>query len=523
MSKVNLHIIAAGRGTRIKSRIKLLPKALITINNEVVIDTIINGIGIDNIESLTIVINPYFQGDLIRKYINHFYKDKIKEIHYAVQPEPNGTADAVLRSLKRSNKRDNLFISWSDIVVGGEIKRHPKKCNVVYISDDIKCRYHFNEFAKVEFTKSDKGNVVGMFFFELIGDGFLTGLEKFAKDKKDFVDYLRDECMFGHQEEYIGNIIDVGDTKTLDNQIAKSSAYSEVIMKKNIVIKRYKRRIDQPFFDKEQFWYINAQHLVHKTPEILDIDPHKQEITMRRIKEKPLNKKAFVKILNSLVEDFHSIKVITTVKDYLSKLIDKEYYTKVLERCEILRDTIPYLDHSKMVINNKLCWSPMSILSQSKDIILPFLKDEGNIRYLVHGDSTLQNVLYDGEEVYFLDPRGFSWHEIYGDRYYDWAKIAYSLDGYEDLNYGNYDIKVKKNNFFYKIYNKTYPEHWDKVFKIFCKRNKLNEFKIKTVLALIWLRASGYLYKKNIETGLVAYLRGTELLNEVVRIVQPSV
>jgi len=294
-------------------------------------------------------------------------------------------------------------------------------------------------------------------------------------------------------------------------------------MKKNIVIKRYKKKIGKDFFDKEQYWYTNAKGLVHRTPMIYDIDPYKQEITMRRIKGKPLNKKAFIKVLNYLNDDFHSIKKISSVKDYFPKLIEKEYYSKVIERCEILRDTVPYLDHGQIIINNKLCWNPIFILSQAKDIMLSLLGDESNVGYLIHGDPTLQNIVYDGEEIYFIDPRGFSWHEIYGDRHYDWGKIAYSLDGYEDLNYGNYEIRVKKGNFFYKVNNITYPKHWTKVFRLFLKRKKINEFKVKTILALIWLRASGYLYNKNIEMGIIAFLKGTEILNEVIRVVQPSV
>ena len=67
---------------------------------------------------------------------------------------------------------------------------------------------------------------------------------------------------------------------------------------------------------------------------------------------------------------------------------------------------------------------------------------------MIHGDIHLGNILVDGNQVYFIDPRGYFGNtELYGLFEYDYAKLLFGLSGYSlfDNLYIN-ELTIKGNN-----------------------------------------------------------------------------
>jgi tRNA A-37 threonylcarbamoyl transferase component Bud32 len=68
------------------------------------------------------------------------------------------------------------------------------------------------------------------------------------------------------------------------------------------------------------------------------------------------------------------------------------------------------------------------------DIIKQLKMHEPFRSHVIHGDPVLTNILYDGK-IHFIDPRG-EWDgvdTIYGNIYYDYAKLLQSLEGYDAI------------------------------------------------------------------------------------------
>ena len=101
MSNVEIVILAAGRGSRMKSK---KPKLLNLINGKPIIEhTIINAKKIKN-SNINIIIN---------KNLNHLIK-KFKGINFIKQKKALGTGDAIKTFLKHTKSLSNILIMMGD-------------------------------------------------------------------------------------------------------------------------------------------------------------------------------------------------------------------------------------------------------------------------------------------------------------------------------------------------------------------------------------------------------------------------
>jgi len=84
---------------------------------------------------------------------------------------------------------------------------------------------------------------------------------------------------------------------------------------------------------------------------------------------------------------------------------------------------------------------------------------------LMHGDYCFSNLLYDfqGNQIKMIDPRG----ELYGDHYYEVAKLFHSI--LFDYDFVDSELYVKKNGT-YKLYNNGKY----KIKELF--KNKINKY-----------------------------------------------
>ena len=100
-NKVLALILAAGRGTRMKSEI---PKPLNLVYNKPIISWIINSFKKENID-IGLIINP--------KDEDHF-KDYKNQVNFIYQKYPRGTGHAVIQAKKIINKYNSTFVFVGD-------------------------------------------------------------------------------------------------------------------------------------------------------------------------------------------------------------------------------------------------------------------------------------------------------------------------------------------------------------------------------------------------------------------------
>ncbi len=124
-------IMAGGEGKRLDPFTKILPKALVPVENKPMLDYILEQFKNVGIKKFFISIN--FKGSLIKIYVKDSYKNL--DISFVEEKKPLGTAGA-LRYLERKIDRD-FIVSNCDILVNTDynsvIKYHTENKNLLTI------------------------------------------------------------------------------------------------------------------------------------------------------------------------------------------------------------------------------------------------------------------------------------------------------------------------------------------------------------------------------------------------------
>ncbi len=108
LKKIEVVVMAGGKGERLKPYTSVLPKPLIPINNKPMLEHIISNFKFFNIQNFHLVLNH--QAKLIKSYFNNY--DQNIKINYTVEPKPLGTVGGI-RFVKKI-KSNNFLLSNCD-------------------------------------------------------------------------------------------------------------------------------------------------------------------------------------------------------------------------------------------------------------------------------------------------------------------------------------------------------------------------------------------------------------------------
>lgn len=113
-----------------------------------------------------------------------------------------------------------------------------------------------------------------------------------------------------------------------------------------------------------------------------------------------------------------------------SKIIDKEYYNKILKEETIIK-VRKRLDEIKNFIQIE-----EELLNKIEKKINNYILNNNNFEIsLIHGDPQQNNIIKSNNIIYFIDPKGiFGSSNLYGIKEYDIAKIYFSYSGYDILD-----------------------------------------------------------------------------------------
>ena len=122
MIKAEVIILAGGLATRLRSLTKKNPKSLIKINNKPFIERQLDFLEKQGIKKVVISIGHH--GNKIKKYLNKYYKKKIKILYIKDTPILLGTGGAIINSLKFL--KDFFYVVYGDSYLRIDLKRMKK-------------------------------------------------------------------------------------------------------------------------------------------------------------------------------------------------------------------------------------------------------------------------------------------------------------------------------------------------------------------------------------------------------------
>lgn len=179
----------------------------------------------------------------------------------------------------------------------------------------------------------------------------------------------------------------------------------------------------------------------------------------------PLYKNYFgtEKVYNYL-KVLHSHESREVAKDYFIKQLHHEIEIKIVDRYEKIRDVLGKYSHITHVNGEKVL-DFTKLLNHINTRIMEIVNAWEKFSFVpIHGDCQFNNILTNGDEIVFIDPRGYyGTSKIFGMKEYDYAKVLFAISGYDEfdnrhidtLDVNGSDITIKLNTLECDIFNKS--------------------------------------------------------------------
>ena len=503
MRKLNIVIVAGGENTRFKE-MSIFPKILLpTLNYSSILAY---DCELFKDHNIYLIINDRYY-DMVRQYI-----DKTKlNVNLICSKNHNGSANTIKEIYDELPKEDVLFI-WSDLILskdGVHNMINDINNNLFYWSNIIfvyNGQYRFKVEDNIVKNVKNNGNVPGIYFalklFNMKPISF--------PDNFDYVEIFQkylDGC-FDHIE-YKGNILEFRDLETYidyyknDYSLKTNTRFfnkMDIDKENNILTKVCINENYNHLIDREIKWYEKCINKNYKNiPNIYktNIDNHKIQMEYLNGYEniyefiKSCNANEFDIFMNTYINainDLHNIENISV--DYYDAYEDYkiEYYDKVIKRCNSISSILYDYDENEL----------KKILSEAFDAIIDLSGDICNYCF-IHGDLNGSNVMYNRNtnKIKFIDPRGyFGKSQLIGPKYYDFAKVAYCLSGYDEFNNGRF----------------KFTSNWYDKPKVLRKYKFNNNDKLYCIIVgIIWVALAEYI-SQDVFKANIAYRHGLNIL-----------
>lgn len=505
-------LVACGKGTRLIPLTSNIPKILVNINNDNIINKILN-FWSQYCNNFIVIIESRFN-TIVEFYLKQ--KDNIKyEIRNVEINNNEENSYTINESLFDCNGK-NLILTWCDLFPTEHIDFSTILNNCIFTNSF--CNYNSRYYAEenktiIKVKDNSKGNVVGIYYIKNF---------KRLIYKNPYQDLC--DCFIDNYKEFqtyeINNIVDIGDiekfNKLITSNIFSTRYFNEIkqissnkLIKKSITacgdkiikseIKFYK------FLEENKIEYPNIKiYNIGETS--FEMDYIKNPTVYESLKESknPEIIKNLLIFLNNLY-----LKNIKNV-DYDKILNDLQLDTvnKITDRKNLINSVINeynFITH----VNGVKIDSYENIMEKLNLRINKFTSKNKNLLYnICHGDLNLSNIFIgDDNNFVFIDPRGrFGDTDAYGLKYYELSKIYFSLFGFDAFNSDPYYyFNITGNNINSNISNLI-----DKIY-IFKDIFTLDEYEfIITIAVSIWLGLS-YYFKNNISKLIGSYFHSLYL------------
>lgn len=416
-------IPAAGKGTRFKELGKQYSKTILPYKEKPILIHQIEWLENNGCNDIRVVVNH--QEESIKNTLYMYNKTGIKIVR---QEEQNGLSGAVFCALEK-NYNDNVLVLLGDLVAKTNISNDLKDHNFISVQrvpdysrwcmvdadvspvkfyDKVSERpptnlavsgiYHFTSSALLrnllkEQLKNDSNKINNEFQLS-------TVLQEIANDD-DFLIIETELIDFGTLEEYLEN-----------RSVKISRSFNDITINGNIVNKS--SELEREKIIKEYNWFNNlpTDIKIH-TPRIFEREfflprtwYNMEKVLCPSLREVYLfmdsSKETWDNIFNSMFDLLKKMEFHGQQNSFMKTVVDK---------------TIARVNDIDIPVENKLI---KEFIAYMENTINNFSRPA-----LMHGDFCFSNLLYDfqSSKVIMIDPRG----ELFGDHYYEVAKIAHSV------------------------------------------------------------------------------------------------
>ena len=211
-------ILTGGKGTRLKSKIKDIPKTMADINGIPFLEYTLNWLNRERIENVILAVG--YKKEYIKNYFGEGYKG-IKII-YSEEDEPLGTGGAIKKALERSSN-NNIIVMNGDVLARVNLlemyKKHIKTNATMSIA--IKEMKDINRFGTVkirndnriiEFNEkkfSSRGYInAGVYIMKKDIFNNKINQKSFSLEDEYLAKYVAVDKIYAYK--YDGNFIDIG-------------------------------------------------------------------------------------------------------------------------------------------------------------------------------------------------------------------------------------------------------------------------------------------------------------------------
>ena len=497
---MHTHIIvqAGGRGSRLRHHTWNKPKCLVSVRGKPLLYHLFDRFP-----------NAHFHiiGDYAYDQLEKYLQTNTPIVKYTLtKASTKGTASGIADALKAVPNDSELFITWSDLIIG-EIPTIPNtEVPVIFTTEAFTCRWTMTETKLVEQPGSI--GIPGIFYIrraELFPEPPAAGefVKWFSKNVEKF------EIVNCNDLEELGDFATI---ETQNDRAGFSRFFNEVKILETTV---EKRAIDSDYSHlilKEQSWYKSVGDLgFRRIPKIISTEPY----IMQRIQGdhayqmQDLSDRERRSVLADYIESLTQLHDLGTHPSSDDE-VKETYISKTISRVESVSKIIPGFDQAAMTINGLKCKNVFS----DHDFFQKIFKDL-DPRYFtpIHGDPTFSNSLIDKNlKVWYIDPRGyFAKPGIWGDPMYDFAKVYYSaVGGYDSFNRRKFKLHVDDETAEIIMQESLFESAGKEIFAEYFGKDI---GKIEVLHGLIWLALSGYA-KDDIDSVIGSFYLGLYYLEQ---------
>lgn len=438
-------IPAAGAGTRFKELGKQYSKTILPYKEKPILIHQIEWMERHGCSEIRVILNH--QEDTV-KDILRFYNKNVIIKHQKMR---NGLSGAIFAGLNESDK-GNVLVLLGDLVVDQDIDKDCFKHNFISVQEVpdysrwcmVSTHDNYIKFYdKPTERPSTNKAVSGIYFFTNANELFNALNKQLIMDDTK----INDEFQISTVLQWIADnsgmntidvkLIDFGTLEEyLENRSVKiSRSFNNIEVSGSFITKSSEKEREKLI--KEYNWFTNLpDEIAVMTPRLFSKDLFSkcawykmQKILAPSIREIYLfidsTEETWDEIFNSMFDTLHTMEKFGQENAFMKTVVQKT------------KDRIKNIE---IPIENKIV---NEFIKEFEDNIGTF-----NRPALMHGDFCFSNLLYDlgSNKLSMIDPRG----ELFGDHYYEMAKIFHSI--LFDYDFIDAELYVKENNV-YKLYN----------------------------------------------------------------------
>lgn len=455
MNKPKIVIVAAGLATRLRPLTNFIPKVLVNIGKETGLVAMTN-YWKDYSTDFTIIVHSTY-APLVKAYWDLYFKDAGLTLEIVQCDKVIGTRETIMQYTPARLNGDEVLFTWCDIVPTQPLNIIAMQANdITVFLHGKESRYKFEAWCG-KLVEEDGGDVVGIYHFNKFNGAKLAGGE--GTDLADTIHQAGSLSSY-----YLDGLIDFGDQVKLDRLLSIQDGareFNELIPVKlplyELIYKRARTLQGRPLIEREIKWYNKlAQYpALTSIPKVfVPATGHGDGFFIEKIpgtnlfqafnKLSEQSRQAQLTAILDQLDELHEVckkpthwgminGVVTAGSISVSADIEYEAKTKLHTRLGEIKEVIACFGLPKIV--NGL---EVDDVSRVIDTVHARLQRyHQHARYsLIHGDPQFSNIMLTPEnQLKFIDPRGyFGGTELYGLPEYDYAKVLYSLSGYDHFN-----------------------------------------------------------------------------------------